>query len=62
MSIVEIKLKKTGETLPRKYELLWTNIIVFVYFHLSGIYGIYLLFCAKFYTLLWGKKNQLVTC
>lgn len=41
---------------PKKWNLVWPNIIYFAAFHIFAIYGVYLLlFNAKFYTVLFGE-------
>lgn len=40
-----------------KWNIVWKNVIVFIYFHLGGIYGFYLWTTnrTKIYTILWCK-------
>lgn len=39
-----------------KWNIVWKNVIVFIYFHLGGIYGFYLWINGiKTYTILWCK-------
>lgn len=47
---------QTTEPEKRKAQLVWRNIILFVYLHLTALYGIYLMFTsARIYTSIWGK-------
>lgn len=48
--------KEVVEPEKRKPQLVWRNIILFVYLHLAALYGIYLMFTsARIYTSLFGK-------
>lgn len=41
---------------PRKYQLIYTNVVTFTYGHLAAIYGLYLCFTsAKWATIAFGK-------
>nr|XP_022906575.1 acyl-CoA Delta(11) desaturase-like [Onthophagus taurus]XP_022906576.1 acyl-CoA Delta(11) desaturase-like [Onthophagus taurus] len=37
-----------------KWEIVWINIVILTYWHICGIYGIYVLPTAKFETILWA--------
>lgn len=42
---------------PKKHELVWFNIIWFLFLHISSLYGLYLVFTsAKWQTNVFGKK------
>jgi hypothetical protein len=41
-------------------QVVWRNVILFLYAHLAALYGLYLTFTkAKFLTVLWGKYLNL---
>lgn len=41
---------------PRKHQLVWRNIIWFIYLHVASLYGVYLVFTsAKWQTNVFGK-------
>lgn len=51
------EIKSTVDNKPDKRELklVWRNIILFIYLHMAGLYGAYLMFTsAKLATSLWG--------
>lgn len=49
-----LEIKKPGDF---KLQLVWRNIILFAYLHLSAVYGLYLMFTsAKLSTTAWGKS------
>lgn len=50
------------QELPKyKWNIVWINVIVLTYFHVGGIYGLYLAFIStKFYTVIWSKLMFLV--
>lgn len=46
----------TNEKKPYKVELVWRNIIIFIYLHIAAIYGLYLSFTSvKVVTLIFGE-------
>lgn len=51
-NIVELKHANA-----RKIQLVWRNIILFIYVHLAAVYGAYLMltFQARLYTVIFGK-------
>lgn len=51
--------KAPTEVAPRFYQPVWSHIIAISFLHLAGLYGVYLLVYAKFYTLLWSKFTYL---
>lgn len=51
--IIAEELKKPSD---RKLQLVWRNIILFIYLHIVALYGLYICFTnAKWTTLLFGK-------
>lgn len=53
-----VELKHAGS---RTLQLVWRNIIIFVYVHLAAVYGAYLLFTsAKLYTVIFGEYFNLL--
>lgn len=49
-------LQKAPSAKPKyEWNIVWRNVIAFVYLHLGALYGLYLLIvAAKFYTAMWG--------
>lgn len=47
----------------RKLELVWRNIILFIYLHMVGLYGLYLCFTsAKWRTVIFGEYKDFHLC
>lgn len=45
----------------RKLQLVWRNIILFAYFHLAALYGLYLVFVsAQWKTTVLGKNSSFI--
>jgi len=46
-------------------QIVWKNVVIYIYFHIAALYGIYLCFAsAKWATVAWGKLhnfNKLIT-
>lgn len=41
---------------PREYKLVWRNIILYIFLHLSALYGFWIMFTSgKILTSVWGK-------
>lgn len=53
--IVPHHRNKEKETAKHKYELLWFNIIYLTLAHIGAAYGLYLLFSAKWQTLIFSE-------
>lgn len=52
---VEGDLAKSEEV-PYKRQIVWKNVVLFIYLHLAALYGLYLVFTsAKMNTLIFGK-------
>lgn len=46
---------------PRKYEIIYANLLTFGYWHIAGLYGLYLCFTsAKWQTIVLGKYPVLL--
>lgn len=46
----------SNEYRPREYKLVWRNIILYIYLHISSLFAVYLIFTrAKLLTTLQGK-------
>ncbi|XP_058810732.1 acyl-CoA Delta-9 desaturase-like [Phymastichus coffea] len=43
-SPIQPKIDKTDHEKPYKVQLVWRNIIIFIYLHLGALYGVYLIF------------------
>jgi hypothetical protein len=45
------------DTQPIKIQIVWKNVVLYIYFHIAALYGIYLCFTsAKWATIAWGKQ------
>jgi stearoyl-CoA desaturase (delta-9 desaturase) len=41
---------------PIKIQIVWKNVVIYIYFHIAALYGIYLCFAsAKWATIPWGN-------
>ena len=41
---------------PVKTQIVWKNVMIYIYFHAAALYGIYLCFAsAKWTTIVWGN-------
>lgn len=55
--VIAEEVEKPSE---RKLELVWRNIILFIYLHMVALYGMYLsLTAAKWGTVIFGKYNNI---
>lgn len=49
---------KASSEIEYNPQIRWLDLIAQVFLHGGALYGVYLLFQAKFYTLLWGKQKK----
>lgn len=51
---------KKYESKPYKVQIVWRNVILFVYLHAAALYGAYLMFTsAKILTSIWGEFSRI---
>lgn len=50
------KKANTPKELPYKWEIVWRNVLAFIYLHVGALYGLYIFFyLCQIKTALWGK-------